>query len=135
MWNLMVTEHRENAVSAKLDSSTTNIDREIPTLPRVLDSVELSKHLESILPWAWGALQDLQIQVLRHHRGKRCTVGITLLTRTGRHHLIGKIYSKDRSDIYQTMEALKQAGFGPEAEFSVPQPLAYLPELRLLLCE
>ena len=133
--DLIIAEHGENAVSAKLDSSMTNIDREIPTLPRVLDSVELSKHLESILPWAWGALQGLQIQVLRHHRGKRCTVEIDILTTTGWRQLIGKIYADDRSDVYETMEALKQAGFCPEAEFSIPQPLAYLPTLHLLLYE
>jgi aminoglycoside phosphotransferase (APT) family kinase protein len=120
-------------MSAKLVSSSTDTD--ISTLSTVLDSTELSGHLQRILPFYWGALRDIQIKMLRHHRGKRCTVEILLLTTTGWRHLIGKVYSKDRSDIYQTMEALKQAGFGPEAEFSIPQPLAYLPELRLLLCE
>src|SRR5438034_1759546 len=33
------------------------------------------------------------------------------------------------------MEEIRQAGFGDEEEFSIPRPLAYLPSLRLLLCE
>jgi aminoglycoside phosphotransferase (APT) family kinase protein len=33
------------------------------------------------------------------------------------------------------MDALRKAGLGPDDEFSIPQPLAYLPALRLLVQE
>src|SRR5207248_10748658 len=33
------------------------------------------------------------------------------------------------------MDALRKAGFGPDDGFSIPQPLAYLPALRLLVQE
>jgi aminoglycoside phosphotransferase (APT) family kinase protein len=33
------------------------------------------------------------------------------------------------------MAAIRRAGFGPDAEFSIPEPVAYLPESRLLLQE
>jgi aminoglycoside phosphotransferase (APT) family kinase protein len=110
-------------------------DRDISTLPAVLDSIELSGHLRRVLPSHWGALEDVQIKVVRNHHGKRCTVEIDLQTTTGRRHLIGKLYPKDRSDVYQTMSGLRQAGFGSNGEFSVPQPMAYLAALRLLLYE
>ena len=110
-------------------------DQDISTLPAVPDSIELGSQLERLLPCNWGALQDVQIQVIRNHRGKSCTVEIASRTTTGSRQLIGKVYAKDRSDIYQTMDGLRQVGFGPEAEFSIPQPLAYLPALRLLLYE
>src|SRR5207245_4337030 len=52
-----------------------------------------------------------------------------------RGHLLGKIYPTDRQDVYEFMESLRQGGFDREAEFSIPQPIAYMPSLRLLLQE
>jgi aminoglycoside phosphotransferase (APT) family kinase protein len=49
--------------------------------------------------------------------------------------VIGKVYHIDRADIFQAMDGMRQAGFGPQDEFSIPQPLAYVPSLRLLLQE
>src|SRR2546426_7039917 len=49
--------------------------------------------------------------------------------------LIGKVYAKDRADVYQLMQELMGAGFGPDAEFSIPRPITYLPALQLLLQE
>jgi hypothetical protein len=77
----------------------------------------------------------VQVQVLQHHLGKRCTVRIGLWTTSGRHDLIGKVYAEDRPDVYEAMDALRKAGLGPDDEFSIPQPLAYLPALRLLVQE
>jgi hypothetical protein len=62
-------------------------------------------------------------------------MNITLQTAAGTHELIGKVYAGDRVDVYRTMAAISQAGFGPEAEFSIPKPLAFIPTLRLLLLE
>src|SRR5439155_22186915 len=69
-------------------------------------------------------------KVLRRHSAKRFTFEIVL--RTG---LVGKVYAKDRQDVYQVMQGISEAGFGSEAEFSIPEPIAYLPSLRLLLQE
>ena len=33
------------------------------------------------------------------------------------------------------MEGIRETGFGPRDEFSIPQPVGYLPSLRLLLQE
>jgi len=107
------------------------LDPDISTLAAVLDPEELGKQLRGLpLSQRWEALQDVQIKVLRRHSAKRCTFEIVL--RTG---LVGKVYAKDRRDIYQAMQGISEAGFGSEAEFSIPEPLAYLPSLRLLLQE
>jgi aminoglycoside phosphotransferase (APT) family kinase protein len=111
------------------------LDRDISGLSTVLNPIELGNYLSPILPSIRGTLQNVEIQVLRHHRGRRCTVEIMLQTTTGRYELIGKVYAKDRSDVYRAMKLISESGFGPEAEFSVAQPLAYLPEINLLLQE
>jgi aminoglycoside phosphotransferase (APT) family kinase protein len=106
----------------------------IPTLQAVLDPRELGRHLGRVLPAQWGRVQDIRISVFQRHGG-RCTVDISLQTTTGKRELIGKVYSEDRSDVYRAMKQISQSGFGPEAEFSIPQPLAFIPELQLVLQE
>lgn len=112
-------------------------DLGIPTLPAVLDPMELGKHLElfSLPPWEWGRVRNVGIRVLKSHRGSRCTVEIALRTANGTHTLIGKVYVSGGWDVYQAMKRIGGAGFGPEAEFSIPEPLAFLPELQLLVQE
>jgi aminoglycoside phosphotransferase (APT) family kinase protein len=111
------------------------VDPGIATLQAVLDPRELAKHLEPALPVHWGRVQDIRIRVLQHHRARRCTVDIMLQTASGTQGLIGKVYAEDRSDVYQAMKEMTRSGFGPEAEFSIPQPFAFIPELNLLLQE
>jgi len=111
------------------------IDPGIATLQAVLDPHELGKHLQPALPAHWGRVQDIRISVLQHHRARRCTVDIMLQTATGTQGLIGKVYAEDRSDVYRAMKELTESGFGTEADFSIPQPFAFIPELNLLLQE
>jgi len=56
-------------------------------------------------------------------------------TTSGSYSLIGKVYGEDRSDVYRAMEEIVRAGFGPEEEFAIPRPVAFLAPLRLLLYE
>src|SRR3989449_9241128 len=111
-------------------------DPGIPTLEKALDPNVLRECLPEPLPPEWGAIRDIQLQVLRHQPGKgRCTFEITLGTTSGSHSLIGKVYAEDRSDVYRAMEEIVRAGFGPEEEFAIPRPVAFLAPLRLLLYE
>ena len=110
-------------------------DPGLPTLPAVLNPLELGEHLRESLPSQTKGLKEIQVRLLRHHVGKRCVVEITLRATEGSSSLIGKVYAKDRSDIHQLMEEISRAGFGPCEEFSIPQPTAYLPALHLLLQE
>ncbi len=112
-------------------------DLGIPTLPAVLNPVELARHLDlpSFSPWRWEASRGVRIRLLKCDYGDRCTLEVGLRTESGWQEVIGKVYAGDRADVYQTMEGLRQAGFVREAEFSIPQPLVYLPSLHLLLQE
>jgi hypothetical protein len=124
-------------LNSALESDQTSPDLQIPTLVAVLDPARLRKILRFLSgpPWRWGDLGDVRIRVLRCRSG-RCTFEIGLCTTTGAHALIGKVHAlDDGSAIFQAMERIRRSGFGPEAEFSIPEPVAYLPALRLLLQE
>ncbi len=102
-----------------------------------LDKEELSSHL-NLFFFGQGQFDsplDARIRVLKWHQRNRCTMEITLKTDGVFHELIGKTYALDRPDIYRSMEALWQEGFDHNAPNSIPQPLIYMPSLRLLLQE
>ena len=125
-----------NGTTTLVPASPTN-GSGIRTLPAVLDPIELGKYLDflSFPPWNWGDLRDIQVQALKTGHRNRCVVEILLQTTNTLHPLIGKFYDQDRSDVYRAMERIARAGFGPKAEFSIPEPLAFLPALNLLLME
>jgi len=111
-------------------------DPAIPTLTAVLAPAELSRQLSKALPnWERDTSREVRLRVLKWQKASRCTFEIMLPTSSGWQELIGKVYAEDRSDIYQVIEEIRRAGFGGEEEFSIARPLAYLPSLRLLLCE
>lgn len=84
--------------------------------------------------WGWGAPREVRIDVLKPHQ-RRCVMEISIQAENRRQKLIGKAYQRDRSDVYLAMNAIRDAGFGPEAEFSIPQPLAHLAALGVRLEE
>jgi hypothetical protein len=110
-------------------------DPGLPTLATVLNPVALAPSLLPVLPRHWGALCEARVHVLTHDPGKRCTVAIAVHTTSGWHDLIGTVYATDRSDVYRALDRIRYAGFGPDAAFSIPQPLVFVPALRLLLLE
>src|SRR5256886_10722409 len=115
--------------------STAIIDPGLPTLPEVFDPATIGEQLGCVLPADWGSVQDVQLRIVKHHPGSRCTFEIAVRTARGERSLLGKVYASDRSDVYRAMEAIRRSGFGPEHAFSIPEPLAYVPELQLLLQE
>ena len=119
-------------MSEVLDGMT---DPGLATLATVLDPVGVATYLRPVLPERWGALREVRVHVTKHYPGKRCTVALALRTTRGWHDLIGKVYATDRSDVYRALDGLRQAGFGPDAAYSIPQPLVFVPALRLLLLE
>src|SRR5439155_1957236 len=123
---------RNSAVPAIVDCTA---DPAIPALAVVLDAVELDRILDALLPSHHGGSRDLQIGILRYHPGKRCVFEIVRDSTDGPRSWIGKVYAADRADVYQTMDAISRAGFGPAAECSIPAPIAYVRELRFLLQE
>ncbi len=113
------------------------VDPGIATLSQVLDPMALAKHLRlsCLAAGNGGTVEEVQVRVLRHWEQRRCTLEIGMRTQNGRQSVIGKVYHNDRPDVFEAMDAIRQAGFGPQDEFSIPEPLAYLPALRLLLQE
>jgi hypothetical protein len=114
------------------------IDPGIETLADVFDLAALTARLRDISVDLWHAqpVNEVRIvRILKHHAGQRCTLEIGLRAGRDWHFLIGKIYRNDRPDVLPAMERIQQAGFGPQDEFSIPRPLAYLPSLRLFLQE
>ena len=112
-------------------------DPDTSALAASLDPDELVNQIGLLTSsqWPWGVPQGVQIQLLCSHPEPHCTFEIVLRTQSGCRRLIGKVYATDHHDVYRVMERLRLAGFGPEAEFSIPQPVAYLPSLHLLLQE
>jgi hypothetical protein len=102
----------------------------------VLDQGEFRSELDRlcISEWHWGVPQAVRIKPLKWHR-ERCTFEIAVKTEAGWRAVIGKVYEVDRAGVFRTWQAVWQAGFGPGAEFHIPQPLAYLPSMRILLEE
>jgi aminoglycoside phosphotransferase (APT) family kinase protein len=126
-----VSELSERSVGSKLTKPSAVDDADISTLGAALNPSVLAKVLKQVSGSQWrDALGEIRINVLKWHKAKRCTFEIV-----GSAHLIGKVYAKDRPQVYEVMEGLQRAGFGPGAEYSIPQPIAYLPSLRLLLQE
>lgn len=115
-------------------ASISITDEDISTLSTVLNPIRLANYLGPVLPSTWGILRAVELQVLRDRPG-RCTLGITLQMTTGKHELIGKVYSTDHSEVFRAMKQISESGFGPSEEFSVPHALAYLPSVRLLVYE
>lgn len=87
-------------------------------------------------------LQD--IQVLKYKPGRRCVLAYALIGQTRRggvqtqHQVIGKVYRDERGErLFRLQQALWHDGFGPHApdRIHVPRPLAYIPEMRMLVQE
>ena len=110
-------------------------DPGIPTLHTVLSPVMMAEHLRRLFPHHCDSVREVQTEILKRHR-TRCTFEIRWRAEGGATRaLIGKVWGTDRADIFRAMVAVRRAGFGPDVAFSIPEPVAYVPELNLLLLE
>lgn len=138
-------------------------DRKLPGLARALDDEAMRPTLSAALgEWLANGNQELtQVRphLLKHTPGKRCVVKYQLELAgkpPGIKLVIGKLYRKDRGAIiFENLQKLWQAahdkaapvgepksqgtkepkGHGDKAPmvFGMPEPLAYLPELGMVL--
>jgi len=120
-----------------LELITAPADRGNPALVALFDQQELAEQVELFFSahWKLAAPQEFQARVLKWHSEKRCTLEIALKDSYASHYLIGKIYAEERPDIHGYLEELWRTGFDRNSKFSIPQPLTYVPSLRLLLEE
>lgn len=116
--------------------SVAAVDPGLPTLSSAMDAERLcgDAQLMSLTPWPKGKLQKAGVQLLKWHKRKRCAFEVTLRIDVG-WEAIGKVYAENRPDVFETMAAIRRAGFDEKSEYTIPKPLAYIPSLRLLLVE
>lgn len=84
--------------------------------------------------WHWGIPEEVRLRPFKAHED-RCTFEISGRTGSEWHSVIAKVHAVDRSDVFAALQAVVRSGFGPGAEFSISQPLAYLPSLHVLFEE
>lgn len=104
----------------------------------ILDPIALAKHLRGTSAFGSneGGVEEVRIRrVLRQHAGKRCTLEVAVRIGNRWQSFIAKIYRRDRSDVFDAMRGIQQAGFGSQEEFSIPQPFAYDSSLKCLVQE
>jgi len=120
----------------KLEFTEAEVNERVAPFAAVLAQEEFHKEVDRLCvsERRWGTRREMRARALKWH-GDRCTFEIAVRTESGWHHVIGKVYKTDRSDVFQAMEVLRRAGFSEDAEFSIPQPLVYLSSLGVRLEE
>jgi len=82
------------------------------------------------------------VKVLKYKPGRRCVLAYELFGQAWRDHrptyhtVIGKVYRDERGQrLLRLQQQLWSDGFGPDApdRIHVPRPLAYVPEMRMLV--
>ena len=108
--------------------------KDVARFSAVLDREEFHAQLDRMFPGPRGHSREFRLDVLKGHRD-RCTFDSAVETEKGWRSVIAKVYAADRSDVFRMMSAVVDAGFGPQDEFAIPRPLAYLTSLNVLMEE
>ncbi|MEM7116342.1 MAG: phosphotransferase [Chloroflexota bacterium] len=109
------------------------------TLSTVLDSQRMQQILSTYMPDDRQQIDHLETTILQH-RSKRCVIRYEMTLGDGTAvNVIGKVYQQSfkGQPVYDKMQDLWQHGFHRHAsdQVHIPEPVAYLPELALLLQE
>ncbi len=109
-------------------------DRKLPGLALALNHETMRAQLAAVREGE--DFSRVRHRVLKHTPGKRCVIEYVLDANGephGSQRLIGKIYRKERGEvIFENLRQLWQAG-GAGMSFGMPEPLAYLPDMRMVL--
>ena len=109
-------------------------DRKLPGLALALNHETMRAQFAAIRQGE--AFSRVRHRVLKYTPGKRCVIEYLLEANgkpRGSQRLIGKIYRKERGEvIFENLRQLWQAG-GAGVSFAMPEPVAYLPEMRMVL--
>jgi hypothetical protein len=102
----------------------------------LLSRKEFLAELSRLFPSGRGPVTagDVRFQVLKAHR-QRCTFDVAVEVEGERRHVIAKAFDVDRSHVFEAARTVARSGFGSDAEFAVPRPVAYLRSLNVLLEE
>jgi glycosyltransferase involved in cell wall biosynthesis len=136
-------EKNARAVTGWIDGSTVTESGPVATLP-ILDHKLRQRLYRATRPDLAGQLLSPHlpqpvavenIEVLKYKPGRRCVLAYEL---SPAQNVIGKVFRDERGlRLFRLQERLWNAGFGPDALdlIHVSQPLAYIPEMRMLLQE
>lgn len=114
-------------------------DRKLPGMQRALDGDYMLPVLSEILERANGpvALSHIRTELLKYVPGKRGVIAYHLAFSdhsASARVVYGKLYRKTRGqEVFSTLHALWQTSQARHSAFTLPQPLAYLPELGMVL--
>jgi hypothetical protein len=125
-----------NEASTRPDSAQIDTNERVAPFAALLAREEFLNELDrfSCSEWHGGTRQKVRVQALKWHT-HRGTCATAVKIETGWHSVIGTVCKTDRSATVRAMETLRQAGFSPEAEFSIPRPLGYPSALGVRLEE
>lgn len=118
-----------------MELANSALDPAGSALTAFLDPQEFQEQLELLSSSMrdWGTVGDVQTTVLKCHPGRRCAFQVTWKAGDSCRELIGKVYTEECPNVFEVMAAMRRKGFDDDSEFSIPQPVAYLRNLRLLL--
>jgi hypothetical protein len=121
-------------------------DTQLEVLPQLTDPEQARALLEQSIRTQARAYRGQHIeschpQVLRYHPGLRCTIGYHLTYASdgvARHDwptfVVAKTYDSEKGqNAYDCMQALWDSPLGTSDTVRIAEPLAYLPELKLLV--
>ncbi len=119
--------------------SAPAFDRKLPGLSRALDNSAMSALLSTALRRESRPvlLSQVRSELLKYVPGKRSVVAYHLsspLAEWNGRRIFGKLYRKERGQaLFQTLRALWQTAERQRSEFAMPEPLAYVAELGMVL--
>ncbi len=121
-------------------------DAQLEVLPHLTDPEHARALLEQSIRAHAPTYRDLHIEscrpdVLRYHPGLRCTIGyhLTYASNEAVGHawptfVVAKTYDSEQGqNAYDCMQALWGSTLGRRSAVTIAEPLAYLPELKLLV--
>jgi hypothetical protein len=119
-----------------VDTIQITLDDTSSPLGTAFEGREFSEELDRLcrVEWDYGAVEAVRAKMLRVHKN-RCTFDLAIKTGRGLYPMIGKVHDVDRSDVFRAMQDVIHGGFGPDAEFTISRPLAYLSQSHILLEE
>jgi Phosphotransferase enzyme family len=130
----------------RLDLQVEPEETELTMLPSLTDPDQARSFLEESIRRGSGAYSDIRIaaatpRVARHKLNSRCTILYQLeypadlaAERRGPDLVIAKIYHDDKGqNAYTGMRALWDSPLARSEKVTIAEPLAYLPDIKLLL--
>lgn len=109
-------------------------DPALPGLTAALDAAGMTPRLAGLLRERCRAApyRVIGVELLKHKPGRRCSLAYAIEGPTGRERVFAKTFKNDRGvSVLETMERASRAAAG--STLIVPQPLGYLPELKMLV--